>query len=416
MAAAGDARAGDEATLKLTSGESEPGELRIRVVKSPPPSLAPIRIADMKAGESRTVDLAKYLTAGVSDPQPTVVRVSQTSGLDVQATRAGDSAVTITTGAKVDGIAQFDVVMSDVAGASSNERQVTGRITLEILDVPDAPKAPVPGLTVRSQEVHLEWAPPQANGAPIQYYEVRANDGSVKRCGSSRATSPGWSTAGSTLQVRAHNAVGDSPWSPSSKPATPDALPGQVGPIEVTKIGDRTITIRWSKPTTQTSAIKWYWVTWQGGSRPTTTTSATIAGLDNNVRYAFTVQAENDLGPGAKRVSESFQTVGNPGTPAAPTVTDQQTAGDQGAVALNWSAVDPNGPTPVTYTVLRNNAALPRCTDISATSCDDSGISYDGRHYVYQVKATNGGGKSSGLSAASSWDAVGQRRVGLTGT
>ena len=65
VAAAGDARAGDEATLKLTSGESEPGELRIRVVTSPPPSLAPIRIADMKAGESRTVDLAKYLTAGV---------------------------------------------------------------------------------------------------------------------------------------------------------------------------------------------------------------------------------------------------------------------------------------------------------------------------------------------------------------
>ena len=333
----------------------------------------------MKAGESRTVDLAKYLTAGVSNPQPTVVRVSQTSSLDVQATRAGDSSVTITTGAKVDGIAQFDVVMSDVAGASSSERQVKGRITLEILDVPDAPKAPVPGLTVRSQEVHLDWAPPQANGAPIQYYEVRADDGSVKRCGSSSCDITGLVNGRKyTFQARAHNAVGDSPWSPSSKPATPDALPGQVGPIEATKIGDRTITIRWSKPTTQTSAIKWYWVTWQGGSRRTTTTSATIPGLDNNVRYAFTVQAENDLGPGAKRVSESFQTVGNPGTPAAPTVTDQQTAGDQGAVALTWSAVDPNGPTPVTYTVYRNNSALPRCTDISATSCDDSGITYDG--------------------------------------
>jgi large repetitive protein len=409
VAAAGDAKPGAEARLKMTSGDSEPGELRIRVVKSPPPSLAPIRIADMRAGESRTVDLTKYLTAGVSDPHPTVVRVSQMSDLDVRAARSGDSAVTITTGARVDGTAQFDVVMSDVAGSSSPERQVKGRITLEILDVPDTPKAPVPGLTVRSQEVHLDWAPPQANGAPIQYYEVRASDGSVNRCASSSCDVAGLVNGRKyTFKVRAHNAVGDSPWSPPSRPATPDMLPGEVGPIEATRIGDRTITIRWTKPTTQTSAVKWYWVTWQGGSRRTTTTSATLQGLDNNRRNVFTVQAVNDLGSGAKRVSESFQTVGNPGTPATPAITDQQTAGDQGTVSLSWPAVDPNGPTPVTYTVFRNNAPLPRCADITSTTCDDSGITYDGTRYSYKVRSTNGGGKSSGFSGTASWDAVGQ--------
>jgi len=411
VAASGDAKPGTEAKLKVSSGDSAAGELRLRVIKSPPPSLAPIRVADMRAGESRTIDLAKYLTAGVSDPVPTVLKVSQVSELDIHAVKAGQSSVTLTTGKRVDGVAQFDVVMSDVAGSSAPERQVHGRITLEVLDVPDAPKAPVPGNAVRSQEVHLDWGAPQENGSPITYYEVQARGGKTQRCSSTSCDITGLTNGTAyTFKVRAHNAVGDGPWSPVSKPATPDALPGMVGPIEASKIGDQTITIHWTAPTTQTSDIRWYWVTWQDGSRKTTSPSITISGLDNNRVYTFTVQAENHFGVGAKRASQGYQTIGVPGTPAAPTITDQQTAGDQGAVALTWPAVDPNGPKSAVYSVYRNGSPLPQCQKITATSCNDSGITYDGKSYAYKVRATNqsGQGKTSPFGAASTWNAVGQ--------
>ena len=38
--------------MQVSSGGSEPSELRFVVVEAPPPSLDPIRIADMRAGET----------------------------------------------------------------------------------------------------------------------------------------------------------------------------------------------------------------------------------------------------------------------------------------------------------------------------------------------------------------------------
>ena len=95
--------------MLVTSGDSEPSELRFVVVEAPPPSLDPIRVADLEAGESRTLDLARYLRPGVSNPEPTVVEVSQITDLDVRIAKEGDSGITITTGDQVDGRAEFRV-------------------------------------------------------------------------------------------------------------------------------------------------------------------------------------------------------------------------------------------------------------------------------------------------------------------
>ena len=136
--------AGDTGTLRVAADNSNPGRILVRVVRTPPPSLAPIRVSTLKAGESQTIDLARYLSPRVSDPVPTVVVAEQLSNLPVQISSSGSS-VTIRTGAKANGEATFRVVMSDVAGSTSPDRQVEGRISLEILGVPDVPGVPVPG-------------------------------------------------------------------------------------------------------------------------------------------------------------------------------------------------------------------------------------------------------------------------------
>ena len=281
---------------------------------------------------------------------------------------------------------------------------------LEILDVPDAPTAPVPGNAVRDQEVLLSRRAPEANGAPVDRYRLKGTGGVSQECGSTACEVTGLTNGQDyRFQVQAHNAVGWSDWSPQSAVATPDAKPGRVGPIELVREGDRTLTIRWTPPTTQTSAIHKYYVSYPGGSPKTTSKpSITITGLDNNTQYTFTVAAENDFDIGESRTSSPFQSVGPPGIPAAPLITDKKTPGDTGAVTLTWPAVDPNGPTPVRYTVLRNGAPLPACTGITVTQCDNSGMAYDGTVYQYAVSATNKNGEGRTTAGpAASWSAVG---------
>ena len=400
---------GSRATLLVTSGESDPGRLQIRVVKAPPPSLDPIRIGDMRAGESRVVDLAPYLRPGVDDATPTLVSVEQITGLAVTAEPQGAAGLRLTTADRVDGRAEFRVVMSDVADSTGPERQVEGRVVLEVLDVPDRPLAPVPGRTVRDQEVLLGWRAPEPNGAPIDRYELRGSHGAGRECGGTSCEVTGLTNGDDyTFQVRAHNAVGWSDWSPASAVATPDKKPGRVGPIRLLKAGDRSLRIAWTEPTTQTSDIRRYQISWPGGSTTSTRPEATITGLDNNRTYAFTIAAENALDVGETRVSAEFQSIGTPGTPAAPTVTDQKTPGDQGAVTLTWPPVDPNGPTPVLYTVLRNGAPLAACTNRTATTCDNTGIEYDGQTYSYVVQAVNDNGQGKRVRGpASTYQAVG---------
>ncbi len=164
IAAEGDAQPGVVADLELRTEGGVPATLPVQVVKTPPPSLTPIRISDMEAGETRTIDLASYLVPGVPDAEPTLVTVTPETDLDVDAVKSGPAELTLTTGPEVDGTARFRIVMSDVADPLSAEREVTGFVELEVLDVPDVPTAPVPGRTVRSEEVALAGVLPRTTG------------------------------------------------------------------------------------------------------------------------------------------------------------------------------------------------------------------------------------------------------------
>ncbi|MEZ5091342.1 Ig-like domain-containing protein [Nocardioides sp.] len=254
LRASGDAKAGSEAVLQVRAGKSDPGELRVRVVKATGPVLAPIRVTDLRAGESRTVDLAPYLSSKLPRPQPTVVKVTRLNGTEVRVDPSGSS-VRISAGAKAHGEARFRVVMSDVAGGA-RDRQAANILSLELLGVPDRPAAPVPGLSPQANAVHLTWAAPDANGSPIDLYELRASNGHSVKCASTGCDITGLANGQSyTFTVRARNAIGWSDWSPASAPAQPDEVPGRVSNIHQVKTGDRVISIAWDPPAKTASQV-----------------------------------------------------------------------------------------------------------------------------------------------------------------
>jgi len=85
--------------------------------------------------------------------------------------------------------------------------------------------------------------------------------------------------------------------------------------------------------------------------------------------------------------------------------------GASAAVHLAWPAVDPNGPGPVTYTVNRTGGSGPKtvCSNVTATSCNDDGVTYDGTTYQYAVTATNatGGAAHTTAGSAATFKAIG---------
>lgn len=410
VSAAANARPGSEAQLTLTSGASDPGLLTVRVVEAPRPTMAPVDVSDMRAGEERTIELAPYLRAGVDDAEPTLVDVSQVTAIDgVEASPDGTSGLRITTDDRVDGVAEFRVTMSDVADGGP-ERQVQGTVRVEILDRPDTPAAPIPVPGVRSQEVGLQWTAPEPNGAPIQRHEVRHAAG-TQVCPAARCDIVGLTNGEAyTFEVRAENAIGWSEWSPASASATPDAPPGAVGGITMVGRGDGTIALRWTEPTTQTSAIEVYYVQWPGGQRQVTSPEVVVTGLDNNRTYQFSISARNAYDEGPATSSAVLQSIGTPGTPVAPRIEDRRTPGDAGAIELAWDPVDPNGPAPVVYTVRRDGVPLPQCSGQTTTVCADTGLTYDGTQYSYDVTATNNNGLDDAVTSTgprSTWTAVG---------
>ena len=305
----------DAGTLRVVADGSSPGLIRIRVVDTPPPSLAPIRVSTLKAGESQTIDLAPYLQSGVSNPQPTVAAASQLTKLPVQISSSGSS-VTITAGSAAHGHAEFRVVMSDVAGSSGPGRRVEGRIALDILGVPDKPGVPVPGKEVLDSEVTLDWRAPESNGAPIDSYEVQDQSGHVHRCGSTSCDIRGL-TNGTTyrFRVRAHNAVGFSAWSDFSIGAMPDDPPNLQGRVHLVEAGDGYLKIDWLPLEIKNGAEVTYRVSWLGGTRPrllrtrqrsrTSTTTGATASPSSRV---------NAFSPGAI-TSNLLQPMGTPPTP-----------------------------------------------------------------------------------------------------
>ncbi|CCH28423.1 Ig-like domain-containing protein [Actinosynnema sp. NPDC047251] len=381
--------------------------LAVRVAAAPPPSVSPVTVDGVKAGDTASVNLLPYVRSQLRDQKVSVVAINQVSGGAASATPEGSS-VRIVPGQDTNGTLVFNVVVTDVPDAGRDDRKVTGRITLNVLGVPDAPGTPAPGRAVQSKVVELSWAAPSGNGTPIDSYEVDYGSGKQTCAASPCAITNLDNGTAYTFTVRAHNLVGWSKPSGRSDSAQPNTVPGAVTGLVVADPRDGSLRLSWTGAQNDGSPVLRHEVSWAGGGRTTVTgNSATVTGLDNETKYVFTVIAVNSQGPGPAATVEG-QSSGSPARPGAPTFSAaDSTGGGSKAVTVSWGAVSPNGPGPTTYTVQRTGRGDKTvCSNVQATSCTDDGLANDGTVYSYAVTARNAAGESSGAGPAAELEAT----------
>lgn len=419
ITAAESATEGGEAVLTVRAGGSNTQEVRFRLAQAPSPTLLPIRVDTMEAGQSRTYDIRTYLQGGVGDPEPTIVSVENTGNPAVRASVSG-SKLTLTADKDTRGAqASFDLVVSDV---SSNDppasRRAQGRIQFEVIGTPAAPGEPRPyPLSDEVGTITMSWKPPADDGgAPILSYVVKEEkSGTTQKCDTNECVFRKLKTGGQySFRVQAVNRVGGGAFSALSRSAQADTKPGRVQNIRLKDRGDHAITVAWDKPPTNTSKILDYTITWAGGQAvvPGDVTEYPAGGLDNNVKYVFTVKAHNRVDYSLPRSSPEMQPLGTPPAPPAPAVADLEAGANQTNLRITWQAVLPEGPGPTTYTVTYSNGvtsgAVPGCQKLVSLICTHAGVAYDGLTYTYQVVAANAPGNRSTPSAGTPIEVVGR--------
>lgn len=431
VSAAGGARAGSEAVVVVRAGDSEPQQVRIRVVRAPSPRLLPVAVPDVKPGESRTVDLAQYLQPGVADPEPTLLSVQKVRGGDSTAQKSGNTRVTVR-GGDEGGRVVFRVVMSDVSDPDAGpERRAEGLLEFEVGAVPDALTAVRAGEGDEPTEMRIWWPRnPDDNGSQITRYVVKnLNTGDTSACAGNGCTVQGLKGGRSyRFRVAAVNKFGQGAWSPASVPSIAGDFPGPPTGIRLVSRSDRSITVGWRTPayTGGTDIIRY--VVTVGGRTVRTADgnqrTVTVPELANNRRHPVTVYAVNGIGKGptAER-NPGWHPLGKPATPQEVRSAEGTPAGDSTSVQVSWSPAAANGPGATRYTVTatrngRDIGVVGGCSKVSDTSCAHGPIAYDGAAYDYQVVAFNnpehdnpGGGEAPAASdpgrTTRSFEAVG---------
>jgi len=209
--------------------------------------------------------------------------------------------------------------------------------------------------------------------------------------------------------VRAHNKADWSDWSKNSATITPDIAPGAPAWVKVSDPEDHSVLVSWGKIANDGSAIKVIHVTGAGQNQDLTPThtSVRVTVPSNNEVYRFSVSGENDydIGPA---VSDEGQSSGKPIGLSVATPNPGPLVGATTNVTISWSLSSAEGPTPVTYDVVRSDGKK-ICTNVTRTSCVDDTVHFDGTSYTYSVSATNatGGAAHTLTTRSAAWAAVG---------
>ena len=301
---------------------------------------------------------------------------------------------------------------------------------------PDAPA--IGSVTPGDRMLTVAWsAPAEDGGAHITHYKIRhirsdatdKSDGnwtldlSVGTSGVLRDAIDGLTNGVEyEVQVRAVNAAGDGPWSPT-RTGTPLTRPGAPSIDSVTP-GDETLAVAWSAPDSNGGRdITSYDLRYIRSDAPSKAdanwtvrdgiwTSGALrhilSGLTNGVDYDVQLRAENAVGNGAW----SGAGAGKPlTTPSAPTI-DSVTPGDE-TLTVSWSAPADTGGSEVTgYDLRYIRSDAPSKADVNWTERDSvwssGALQYtvssltNGVRYDLQIRAVNiaGDGRWSGTISA----------------
>jgi hypothetical protein len=409
--AAGAARPGTSGVVEVRAkGSNKPPQtLRFSVLEAPAPTVRPITVDGLKVTQTRTVDIAPYLSSPLVDAAPTVLSATHTAGAPGTATVRG-STVTVTPADSANGDIVFTLSLTDQPGQP--RRQIQGTVTVHVLGHPaDVQRPTADANRTAGHQVRVAWpAPAEDGGAPIDVYRVTWAGG-THSCPASPCVITGLKNGiPFSFAVEAHNIAGfwSKQKSPTSNPVTPDARPGPTNGVHVVTVGDRQLRLAWTTNVPDGSPADQYEVEIKdvGSTTPgTTTQKASVpglvaSGLTNNDAYEFRVRAHNGDGWGPYGSSVGGQSAGTPAAMVAPTVPAETTTAPSNNTAadVTWSPEpDPNGPPVTHYTVYRKAGgaytALDNCRQVDPAAtmrCLDT-VTNDGTHYTYAVTATNGG-------------------------
>ncbi|MCK9792674.1 Ig-like domain-containing protein [Isoptericola sp. 4D.3] len=284
------------------------------------------------------------------------------------------------------------------------DREVEGRIVVNVLGVPEAPSTPQVE-EVRSETVVLSWTPPQNNGAEITGYTVTSNQGDTFDCATTTCTLGGLTNNVTyTFTVQATNEVGDSEPSPASAEARPDNKP-EPPTAPILEFGDESLTVTWANasytdrsPITSVN-LEISPAPASGATQKVGVTGERIVweGLTNGVAYKVRVQAVNSAPDPSDWGAWSTTEIpaGPPDAPATPTATraSSRIAPDGGQVDVAWQAPKDNGDAVKNYDVdvFRGGSKVDTRT-VTGTSTTFEGLDTKSS-YTFAVTAENKAGK-----------------------
>ena len=316
-----------------------------------------------------------------------------------------------------------------VKADDSNGGTAIVTVTITITDVNEAPGRPaapsVSGTAGSTSSLTVSWAAPDNTGPDINNYDLQYRQGTSGSFTNGPQNVTGITTTIPNLsantsyqvQVRATNAEGDSPWSPSgtgstgSPPVTPS---GQVTGVNITP-GDRILQVNWA----QVSGATGYKVQWKSGgqsynsSRQATissgsTTSRTISNLNNGTEYTVRVIATktgaSDGTPSDDANATPTAAITAPGAPRGLNAT----AIGNTRINLSWNGPDSDGGSPITgYKIEVSSNGNSWTTRVANTGSANRTYSHTGlstgdtRHYRVSAINSSGTGPHSNVARAS---------------
>ena len=398
-------------TATDSSGAQTSASVPITVVSS---TRAPIQLSSATisadAGKPVSVDVSKYASNPFPDtPLHVVGTPSSSDGASVSV-----SGTTLTTTPPAG--SHGTTVITYRVGDKTNDvdREVQGTIQVTVRDRPDAPTR-VSATSNSASTALVSWSAGSANGAPITGFTLYdTTQGDSKECGlvTSCLFEGRRNGQDHTFHVVAHNEVGDSD-SSGSATTNIDVVPGTV-PQPVGTPGDMSLSVSWSAPSNDGSAITSYTVALSpGGQQQTVTgTSATFTGLSNGTAYTAVVKAENSKGASREwsTASTAVTPYGRPGPvgSVSAAAANLGASGSTDTVTVSWGPVsDVNGRGIEYYTVTSSNGVSKTVQGGGSLSTTLEGVSVSNDQVTFSVTATNdssaAGSHTSAPMSTSTW-------------
>lgn len=324
---------------------------RSKAVANPDPSTGEIEI--LRGGKSKTIDvLANDFNPFEQDGVPLEViaaEIDQASVGSEASVSFTAQDITVRTGSAFTGT--LSVIYRIADGTKDPAREVQGRATVVVRDVPDAPGAPTAKAGDGSATVH--WNAPANNNSPITGYVVTWNGGGEQRFGADAAgkdqTIRGLSNGTSyRFSVHAINGIGAGSVSNPSNEVTPWGTPSEPRSLSLSKGGDAPTSIRadWNAPSETGGGRITYRVRIDGGNWQTvsgTTASWNGIGSGTHTVEVYAVNGGNKQGP----TSSARIVVNDPPPPQpsgsigkGPSRSCQSGGGGCAEVRITWNNMD----------------------------------------------------------------------------